>query len=418
MVLAHCGLPQSSVLLEILHMMDVEEVAAVIYLYHRRKYRQKNKHRFWIHPLLVTRHDGKEFNIFISNLKKFEDKFFGYTRMSVKSYEELLTKLYLNIRGQDTRFRISISPEEKLIITIRYLATGCTFAELHYTFRIGASTIAEFVREVCSAIWLLLKESCLPKPSQQRWLDIAKGFSTRANFPNCIGAIDGKHIRVIKPCHSGSMYYNYKQFFSIILMAICDSNYKFITIDVGACGKFGDSAVYQHSNFYKKMIAGELEIPESVPISQVNTIPMPYVLVGDEAFPLSTNLMRPYAKPKNSNLNTTKRIYNYRHSRARRYVECSFGILSNKWRIFHRPLNVDISLATDIIKACCILHNYVRDRDGYNYEDTLTCYMSPDVPETPRTYNRIGNNIAERIRDSFAQYFEHEGKLEWQEKYI
>ncbi|XP_064292695.1 uncharacterized protein LOC135309930, partial [Plodia interpunctella] len=240
----------------------------------------------------------------------------------------------------------------------RYLATGCTFAELHYTFRIGASTIAEFVREVCSAIWLLLKESCLPKPSQQRWLDIAKGFSTRANFPNCIGAIDGKHIRVIKPCHSGSMYYNYKQFFSIILMAICDSNYKFITIDVGACGKFGDSAVYQHSNFYKKIV------------------------------------------------------------RARRYVECSFGILSNKWRIFHRPLNVDISLATDIIKACCILHNYVRDRDGYNYEDTLTCYMSPDVPETPRTYNRIGNNIAERIRDSFAQYFEHEGKLEWQEKYI
>lgn len=119
MVLAHCGLPQSSVLLEILHMMDVEEVAAVIYLYHRRKYRKKNKHRLWIHPLLVTRHNGKEFNIFISNLKKFEDKFFGYTRMSVKSYEELLLKLYLNIRGQDTRFRMSISPEEKLIITIR-----------------------------------------------------------------------------------------------------------------------------------------------------------------------------------------------------------------------------------------------------------------------------------------------------------
>lgn len=66
----------------------------------------------------------------------------------------------------------------------------------------------------------------------------------------------------------------------------------------------GDSAVYQNSNFYKKMIAGELEIPESTPISQVNTIPMPYVLVGDEAFPLSTNLMRPYAK---AHLSTTKR---------------------------------------------------------------------------------------------------------------
>nr|CAH7767050.1 unnamed protein product [Callosobruchus chinensis] len=56
---------------------------------------------------------------------------------------------------------------------------------------------------------------------------------------------------------------------------------------------------------------------------------------NDEAFGISKNLMRAYP---GSNLTVPKRIFNYRLCRARRYVECSFGILSNKWRIFHRPL--------------------------------------------------------------------------------
>jgi hypothetical protein len=66
-----------------------------------------------------------------------------------------------------------------------------------------------------------------------------------------------------------------------------------------------------------------------------------------------------------------KRTYNYRLSRARRYIECTFGILSNKWRIFHRPLNVSVEFAEDIVKACTVLHNFLRVRDGYKHEDAL-----------------------------------------------
>jgi hypothetical protein len=43
-----------------------------------------------------------------------------------------------------------------------------------------------------------------------------------------------------------------------------------------------------------------------------------------------------------------------------------------KWRIFHRPLNVSLELTEGIIKACCLLHNFVRARHGYNFDDTLT----------------------------------------------
>lgn len=69
------------------------------------------------------------------------------------------------------------------------------------------------------------------------WLEIANKFEVSANFPHCVSAVDGKHIRVIKPNKSGSMFLNYKHYFSIVLMAVADSDYNFIYINVGAYGK-------------------------------------------------------------------------------------------------------------------------------------------------------------------------------------
>jgi len=54
---------------------------------------------------------------------------------------------------------------------------------------------------------------------------------------------------------------------------------------------------------------------------------IPFSVVGDKAFGLGNHILRPYAK---RNLNYTKRIFNYRHTRARRVVECTIGILANK----------------------------------------------------------------------------------------
>ncbi|GFG34203.1 hypothetical protein Cfor_00474 [Coptotermes formosanus] len=84
---------------------------------------------------------------------------------------------------------------------------------------------------------------------------------------------------------------------------------------------------------------------------------LPYVLVGGEAFELSTNLLRPYG---GKDLSKKKRIFNYRLCGARRFIECTFSILSNKWRILHRPLNVSIVFADDIVRACCVFDNFVR----------------------------------------------------------
>jgi hypothetical protein len=79
-------------------------------------------------------------------------------------------------------------------------------------------------------------------------------------------------------------------------------------------------------------------------------------------------------------------------------------------------VNVDISLAEDIIKTCCILHSFVRRREDYKFEETLnvTGFEGLNVDNESR-----GTAIAINVRDTFADYFDStEGALEWQYRVI
>lgn len=253
-----------------------------------------------------------------------------------------------------------------------------------------------------------MKERCIPLPDENTWNEIAEGFQIHANFPNCLGAVDGKHIRVVKPERSGSLYMNYKHFFSIGLLAIADTNYKFVYVDVGSYGKDSDSTIFRNSSLWKHMERNTLSIPTPTQLPECD-IAIPYAFVGDEAFGLHRNLLRPYS---GTHLPVHKRVFNYRLSRARRYIECTFGILSNKWRILHRPIDVRVDFAVDVVKCCCVLHNFVRERDGFNFDDTLTISGLQDYIHIENI--NVNRNI-NRFRETLTQYFMSEtGKVSWQ----
>ena len=79
----------------------------------------------------------------------------------------------------------------------------------------------------------------------QDWNKIEQKFNTKWNFPNCIGALDGKHIAIVAPWNSGSLYFNYKGTFSLALMALVDADYKFIYVDIGDYGSNADGSVFK-----------------------------------------------------------------------------------------------------------------------------------------------------------------------------
>lgn len=95
------------------------------------------------------------------------------------------------------------------------------------------------------AMWEVLREEFMKEPSVEDWMEISEKYERRENFPHCVGSIDGKHIRIIKPWGSGSEFFNYKKFFSIVLVAVADSDYCFRYIDVGGFGHKGDSNLFK-----------------------------------------------------------------------------------------------------------------------------------------------------------------------------
>jgi len=100
-----------------------------------------------------------------------------------------------------------------------YLSTGMTFTAIHFEFKIGKSTVGEVVRETCNAIWNILRDEEMPEPAEptiEKWTEISDTFYSKTNFPNCLGAVDGKHIRIQNPKNTGSLSFNYKKYFSII----------------------------------------------------------------------------------------------------------------------------------------------------------------------------------------------------------
>ncbi|KAJ8891231.1 hypothetical protein PR048_010746 [Dryococelus australis] len=430
----HMWLPSSN--------MDTEEIAAVAHLYLATKI--KRKRRFCVHPIIMEKMVSSLFYTMYPRIKKDEANFFNFVRMSRTSFDELFDIVRCNLTRHDTTMRSAVTPEEKLICTLRrprwrhigifvreracdvfqkcqlfeeywsavvewledspptkvirarfpagssgishvrivpgryrwsagnlgvlppslfipgaapstphvappppvgsiflavesrrnlfttyvilrltlvpdkYLAIGCSMTDLHYYFALDRSTVGGIVKE-------------------------ASGFDSRANFPNCLGAIDGKHIRVIQPKHSGSLYYNIKKFFSIVLLAVCDADYTFTYIDIGLYGRTNDSSIFKQAPLYKGMMDNALHIPAPTQMSRTVLVIAPFVFVGDEAFGLSENVLmaeRPFLIRRKSTTDCLRVVGT--SSAVSRMVDVASHLMMERHRVT-RPYTKHIS---------------------------------------------------------------------------
>ncbi len=321
----------------------------------------------------------------------------------------------------------------------RLLASGDMLQSVAFSYNIGKTTASKIFRETCNALWMVLKDEFVRAPTKERWREIAKDFWEIWNFPLCLGAIDGKHVMIRAPDNSGTMFYNHKHFFSIVLLAVIDANYCFSTVSIGSFGKENDAGIFGSCEFGRRLKANRLDIPEDTKLPGTEQV-CPHVFVGDDAFPLSRNLMKPYP---GKFLDPSKDIFNYRLSRARRISENAFGILQSRWRCLSRKMEFSPDTADSAIKACVALHNYLKKTDftqtaeqryvpphfiDYQSEDgeVQSGKWRDEISKSAASFQAIQNvnsnnytQEAAKIRDKLKDYFvTFSGRVPWQDKVI
>ncbi|KAL1276980.1 hypothetical protein QQF64_023653 [Cirrhinus molitorella] len=226
--------------------------------------------------------------------------------------------------------------------------------------------------------------------------------------------MDGKHVLIQAPANPGSLYFNYKGTFSVVLLALVDADYRFLVVDVGSYGGNSDGGIFANSVLGKALRNGTLnvppprELPGAPELGKVN-----HVIVTDEAFPLKPYLLRPYPGRR---LPTDKRIFNYRLSRARHISENAFGILCQRFRVFRRTLQVQPAVVDKVVKAACALCNYLRPNRN---DDDHATEDAEDMETTLQGFEHCRGQRAsvetQNVRELYKDYFNSPaGEVAWQ----
>ena len=200
--------------------------------------------------------------------------------------------------------------------------------------------------------------------SPQEWKAITDEGYRRCHFPNCFGAADGKHIAVLKAKHSGSDFYNYKGFYSEVLLVFVDYDYRFLAADVGVQVRISDGDVFKNSTMYFALKNNKLNwldpcrllLTENDEIDQHSSSVL-FVFVADDAFQLTSYCMKPYVR---KNMTDMQRIFDYRLSRKCRVTENAFDILVNRFRVFSVLNNLNENNVSIVVLASLSLHNFLR----------------------------------------------------------
>lgn len=210
-------------------------------------------------------------------------------------------------------------------------------------------------------------------------------------------------------------------------MGIADAEYKLLYVDVGRNGRYSDGGVFNRCTFAQALDSIQLCLPPPKPLPG-REMPVPYVLVADDAFALRRNLLKPYSQ---RGLTMVQRVFNFRLSHTRRIIENVFGIMSARFRVLRKPIYVDAEKTKKVVLACCVLHNFLMtvNRAKYAPNNSFDQYdeggnlirpgewRSEEQPTETMFHlqkHRDCQDEAKEIQKEFTQYFVDEGDVEWQ----
>ena len=237
-----------------------------------------------------------------------------------------------------------------------------------FSYRVGHSTVCNIIKHTCTAIYNSLRLLYIRTPTSYfDWEKISSEFNQYWNFSHCIRSIDGKHVVIQAPNGAGSLY--------IITISILIVLFYWASATPNIVLHYSisvitEGSVLRNSSFGGALESNQLSVPQPEHIQDCPK-PLSYVFLGNAAFLLRENILRPCP---GKYLPEPKKIFTYRLSRARRVVENKFGIMASRFCIFRRTIIASPEKASLITQATCTLHNYliISDRQ-LSHQDHLYC---------------------------------------------
>ncbi|CAC5398924.1 HARBI1 [Mytilus coruscus] len=232
----------------------------------------------------------------------------------------------------------------QVMVALRFFATGSfqlVNADVH---NISISSVSRISRDgtVC------LKRVCnhnIKMPTDRAQLhNMMEGFYSIDDFPNIVGAIDGTHIRITSPLEDEHLYVNRKNYHSINVQGVCDSNMKFLNIVAKWPGSTHDAFIWANSSLSEMFEDGTIDHGW---------------LIGDSGYSLRPWLLTPVLNPTTRN----QQRYNASHMKTRSVVERSFGVLKSRFccidasagTLLYKPFKCcDIFIAVAVLNNMCI----------------------------------------------------------------
>ena len=160
----------------------------------------------------------------------------------------MCARLQGKFQRQDTRFCKCILFDKRVAMRIYALSSSAELWTVTQLVRVGKSTRCKAIHEFCNLIVDALMRELIVYPSSAQALNVLMDcFLSDWQFPQAFGALDECHMKVSPPKEFVVDYFCYKQFYSTVLLAMCDHAYRFLYIDVGSPGRNNDAAVFHKS---------------------------------------------------------------------------------------------------------------------------------------------------------------------------
>jgi len=290
-----------------------------------------------------------DYVLFNEDLNQAEHYFREKLRMSRKTFFALLNKCGPKLVRKNTNLKSCLPPHKVLAIGLYRLSHGTSHSVTSNVFNVGKTTSEEAFKDVISVL-KPLKEDFIkfPKSVSEKQSVIA-GLDKISKIKNIIGAIDGTHYCMQKPTMNAKDYWSRYSRYDVACQAVCDSECRFLHFACIYPGSMHDARIFELSDL-ESIVQEGLQRP----LYYYGNRPVAPFLLGDSAYPLSSSLIKPYS---DMSFDPKERHFNKELSRARVKIENAFGILNSRFRILKTVLSDKLSMISDIILCCAILHN-------------------------------------------------------------